>query len=165
MTNHRVVETPVANLVAGMKWFQNTFTRRMNCRHRLWGRLFGDRYKAIVVESDHEEIYLGRLIDYVHLNPARTGIVNPACGQSLLAYRWSSLSQAYAMMPAARPPWIETCTGFALSGLIDSTAGRRAMVERLEERIRADTANQGRAIQPKEPTLQARLESGWYWGS
>ena len=45
---HLMVETPEANLVAGMRWLQNTYTRRHNCRHRLWGRLFGDRYKAIL---------------------------------------------------------------------------------------------------------------------
>jgi len=44
---HLVVETPEANLVAGMKWLQNTYTRRHNCRHRLWGRLFGDRFATV----------------------------------------------------------------------------------------------------------------------
>jgi REP element-mobilizing transposase RayT len=43
MGNHYqlVIETPEANLVAGMQWLQNTDTRRFNVRHRLWGRLFG----------------------------------------------------------------------------------------------------------------------------
>ena len=44
---HLFIETPEANLVAGMQWLQNTYTRRFNTRHRLWGRLFGDRYKAV----------------------------------------------------------------------------------------------------------------------
>jgi putative transposase len=48
---HLMVETPEANLVEGMKWLQNTYTRRFNSRHRLWGRLFGDRYKAILSEG------------------------------------------------------------------------------------------------------------------
>ena len=48
---HLMVETPEANLVAGMRWLQNTYTRRHNCRHGLWGRLFGDRYKAILSEG------------------------------------------------------------------------------------------------------------------
>jgi REP element-mobilizing transposase RayT len=38
---HLLIETPEPNLVAGMKWLQNTYTRRFNIRHRLWGRLFG----------------------------------------------------------------------------------------------------------------------------
>jgi REP element-mobilizing transposase RayT len=44
---HLMLETPEANLVAGMKWLQNTYTRRYNSRYPLWGRLFGDRYKAV----------------------------------------------------------------------------------------------------------------------
>ena len=54
---HLVIETPDANLVAGMKWLQNTYTRRYNTRHRLWGRLFGDRYKAVLVQGDNPHYY------------------------------------------------------------------------------------------------------------
>ena len=36
---HLMVETPEANLVAGMRWLQETYTRRYNCRHGLWARL------------------------------------------------------------------------------------------------------------------------------
>jgi len=48
---HWGLETPEANLVAGMTWFQNTFTRRINCRNRLRGHLFGGRYEAILIEG------------------------------------------------------------------------------------------------------------------
>ncbi|MEM8569059.1 MAG: transposase, partial [Bacteroidota bacterium] len=41
---HLVIETPEANLVAGMKWLQNTYTRRFNAAHKLWGHVFGGRY-------------------------------------------------------------------------------------------------------------------------
>ena len=37
---HLMIETPEPNLVEGMKWLQNAYTRRFNTRHRLWGRLF-----------------------------------------------------------------------------------------------------------------------------
>ena len=40
---HLVVETPQANLVAGMKRFLGTYTNRFNRRHKL----FGVRHKAI----------------------------------------------------------------------------------------------------------------------
>ena len=66
---HLLIQTPEPNLVAGMKWLQNTYTRRFNIRHRLWGRLFGDRYKAMPVEN--EGYYYETLVDYIHLNPAR----------------------------------------------------------------------------------------------
>jgi REP element-mobilizing transposase RayT len=48
---HAVIETPQGNLVVGMRWFQNTSTRRFNTRHRMWGYLFGGRYKAVLVEG------------------------------------------------------------------------------------------------------------------
>lgn len=48
---HLVIETPEPNLVAGMQWLQNAYTRRFNVRHQLWGRLFGDHYKAVLVEG------------------------------------------------------------------------------------------------------------------
>ena len=48
---HLMLKTPEPNLVAGMKWLQNTVTRRFNVRHRAWGRVFGDRYKAVLVEG------------------------------------------------------------------------------------------------------------------
>ena len=47
---HLVIETPKANLVDGMKWFQTTYTRRFNVKNGQWGHLFGGRYKAIVVQ-------------------------------------------------------------------------------------------------------------------
>ena len=49
---HLLLQTPRPTLVAGMQWLQNTYTRRFNTRHRLWGRVFGDRYKAVLVEDD-----------------------------------------------------------------------------------------------------------------
>ena len=73
---HLAIRTPGPNLVTGMSWFQNTFTRRINTRNQLWGHLFGGRYKAILVEDDVHgdsqiwQDYLLTLIDYIHLNPA-----------------------------------------------------------------------------------------------
>ncbi|HEY5891716.1 MAG TPA: hypothetical protein VIT91_00670, partial [Chthoniobacterales bacterium] len=43
---HLFIETPEPNLVTGMKWLQNAWTRRFNVRHRAWGRVFGHRCKA-----------------------------------------------------------------------------------------------------------------------
>src|SRR4249920_2308050 len=46
---HLVVETPEANLAAGMKWFLGTYTARFNRRHAMTGHLFSGRYKALLV--------------------------------------------------------------------------------------------------------------------
>ncbi|MCW5551587.1 MAG: transposase [Verrucomicrobiae bacterium] len=48
---HLVVETPEANLVAGMRWLPSTYTIRLNHRHKLCGRMFSGRYKALLVEG------------------------------------------------------------------------------------------------------------------
>jgi REP element-mobilizing transposase RayT len=48
---HLVVETPEANLVAGMRWLLSTYTLRLNHRHKLCGHVFSGRYKALLVEG------------------------------------------------------------------------------------------------------------------
>ena len=40
---HLMVETPQANLVAGMKWFLGADTSRFNRRHEFFGHLFSGR--------------------------------------------------------------------------------------------------------------------------
>src|SRR3954454_7778817 len=59
---HLVLQTPEPTLVVGMQWLQNAYTRRFNTRRRAWGRLFGDRYKAVPVEG--EGYYYETLLDY-----------------------------------------------------------------------------------------------------
>ena len=44
---HLVLETPNANLVAGMAWLQSTYTIRLNNRHKLTGHVLSGRYKAL----------------------------------------------------------------------------------------------------------------------
>ena len=85
---HLMVETPEGNLVAGMKWLQGIYTQRYNARHSVFGHLFQGRYKALVVEGEAGD-YFGVVSTYIHLNPARTGLVR-AGRQSLGAYLWSS---------------------------------------------------------------------------
>jgi REP element-mobilizing transposase RayT len=48
---HLVVETPNANLVAGMAWLQSTYTIRLNHRQKLFGHVFSGRYRAQLVEG------------------------------------------------------------------------------------------------------------------
>ena len=85
---HLLLETPTGNLVAGMPWFQTTYTARYNARHRQVGHLFQRRCKAVVIEEDEPEY--GRIVSYyIHLNPARAGLVNEE-NPELKDYRWSS---------------------------------------------------------------------------
>lgn len=163
---HLMIETPEANLVVGMQWLQNTLTRRFNVRHRAWGRVFGDRYKAVLVEGG-ERFYYETLLDYIHLNPVRARLVRAAKEESILDYRWSSLTTGYAVPPRKRAPWLAATEGLEVFGFPDTTAGRRRMVERLERRALAE-GNAHAGVVPGSGEINARtshLRRGWYWGS
>jgi REP element-mobilizing transposase RayT len=95
---HLVVETPKANLVAGMKWFLGTYTGRFNRRHKLFGHLFSGRYKALIVDGSGSG-YLRTVCDYVHLNPVRAKLLGKE--QKLKAYEWSSYGE-YLKKPRRR---------------------------------------------------------------
>ena len=71
---HLVVETPDANLVAGMRWLLSAYTIRFNHRHNLTGHVFSGRYKALIVEGGGSG-YLKTVCDYVHLNPVRARLL------------------------------------------------------------------------------------------
>src|ERR1051326_651008 len=73
---HLFVETPNANLVAGMAWLQGAYTIRLNHRHKLIGHVLSGRYKAQLVEGSGNG-YLRTACDYVHLNPVRAGLLKP----------------------------------------------------------------------------------------
>ena len=88
---HLVAETPRANLVDGMKWFLGTYTLRFNRRHREFGHLFSGRYTALMVEGSGNGYPKG-VCDYVHLNPVRASLLDPA--QPLQTYQWSSRKDA-----------------------------------------------------------------------
>jgi REP element-mobilizing transposase RayT len=162
---HLLIQTPEPNLVAGMKWLQNTYTRRFNIRHRLWGRLFGDRYKAVPVEG--EGFYYETLLDYIHLNPVRAGLVKPRSGGSLLDYPWSSVAGGCALLPRHRPRWLAAEDALRAFACPDTAQGRRQWVARLDRRARAEAAEDCGVAQPP-PEADGRLSHlrmGWYWGS
>jgi REP element-mobilizing transposase RayT len=69
---HLVIETPEANLVAGMGWLLRAFTIGFNHRHQLTGQVFGRRYKAPLVEGSGSGC-LKTVCDCVHLNRVRRG--------------------------------------------------------------------------------------------
>ena len=163
---HLFIETPEPNLSAGMKWLQNTFTRRFNVRHRKWGRVFGDRFKAVLVEGTSEHYYQ-TLLDYIHLNPVRARIIRPDREQSLLDFPWSSLAGGYALPPGKRAKWLVAEAGLSAWELADTTAGRRQFVERLDRRaVVEERARCG--VPVLEAEIDARcshLRRGWYWGT
>lgn len=161
---HLLVETPEANLVEGMKWLQNTVTRRFNVRHRKWGRLFGDRYKSVLVEGT-EANYYAQLWDYIHLNPFRAGLLRAEPGASILEYPWSSIAEGYALAPGRRPKWLTSEKAFSVMGFADTAAGRRELVQYLDRRGAEEGKKSG--VVPLPEGIDGRishLRRGWYWG-
>jgi REP element-mobilizing transposase RayT len=149
---HVVLETPNANLVAGMAWLQSTYTIRLNHRHRLFGHVFSGRYKAQLVEGSGNG-YLRTACDYVHLNPVRAGILKAE--ERLLAYPWSSWP-AYLAAPEHRPQWVRVDRLLGEHGLQEDTAASR---EEFERRLEA------RRLEETDPEALKVLRRGWCLGS
>lgn len=148
---HLLLETPNANLVKGMHWLQSSYTLRFNARHGLVGHVFQGRYKAIPVEPHRD--YIFPLADYIHLNPARAGMIPE--GTDLVDYRWSSLP-AYAEM-AERPEWLECGCVLGEMGVADVSAGGETYIEHVVNRWCESARGDGR----KAPIKQGE----WFIGS
>jgi REP element-mobilizing transposase RayT len=93
---HLLIETPEANLVAGMRRLNGVYTQAFNRRHRRVGHLFQGRYKAIVVDKD---TYLRELCRYIVLNPVRAKAV-----KGPERWPWSSYGATIGQRPA--PSWL-----------------------------------------------------------
>jgi REP element-mobilizing transposase RayT len=149
---HWVLETPEANLVAGMTWLLSTYTIRFNHRHKLSGHLFGGRYKALVVEGGGTG-YLKTVCDYVHLNPVRANLLKAE--EKLAAYPWSSLLW-YGAAREHRPAWLGVARLLGEHGMQeDSARNREAFMMRMEAR---------RLVEEDEESL-APIRRGWCLGS
>jgi putative transposase len=147
---HLVIETPLANLVAGMKWLLAVYTLRFNQRHKLSGHLFGGRYKSLIVDGSGDG-YLKTVCDYVHLNPVRAKLITAE--QRLSDYRWSSY-RWYLKAPSSRPVWLMVQRLFGEWGVpFDSAAGRREFGRSMEVRRANDNQEGFKA-----------LRRGWYFG-
>ena len=147
---HLVIETPRANLVAGMKWLLGTYTMRFNRRHKLSGHLFAGRYKSLLID-ERDLDYLRAVCDYVHLNPVRAGLVKRR--EPLEKYAWSSYP-SYLQSARRRPSWLRCDRLLGEHGLARET--RRA---RLEFRRRMEQ----RRVDANDPAAEA-IRRGWFIG-
>jgi REP element-mobilizing transposase RayT len=131
---HLVMETPNANLVAGMQWLQSTYTIRLNNRHALAGHVLSGRYKAQLVEGSGNG-YLRTACDYVHLNPVRAKLLEAE--DRLLAYPWSSFPW-YLAARQHRPAWLRVDRLLGEHGIQQDTPVSRQEFERQMERRRLE---------------------------
>lgn len=121
---HLAVETTEPNLVEGMHWLQSTFATRFNRFRQERGHLFQGRYQALLVEPDAT---LGRVVDYIHLNPVRAAIVT---AEQVGDFRWGSLRR---YLRGDRPRCMQAETWLEAAGLGDTTAGWKLYVGHLVE--------------------------------
>lgn len=141
---HGIVQTPDANLSAGMQWLGLAYSSWFNARRQRVGPLFQGRFRSVPVE---EGAWVYELSQYVHLNPVRTvrfgldkrqdrvegqGLGSPPSAeevarrlQQLREYPWSSY-RAYAGYATAQE-WLTT-------EAILARAARRAADQRRQYR-------------------------------
>ena len=132
---HLVIETPLPNLVAGMKWLLGVYTKRFNIRHKECGHLFAGRYKALMVDGSGSG-YLRTVCDYVHLNPVRAKLLKAK--EPVEAFRWSSYGD-YLKPVGQRPPWLRVDRLLGEKRIPkDSVTGRREFAKDMERRRRED---------------------------
>jgi hypothetical protein len=133
-------------------WLLSAYTIRLNHRHKLFGHVFRGRYKALLVEGSGNG-YLKTACDYVHLNPARAGLIGS--DERLLAYLWSSLVW-YLAAREHRPGWVRVDRLLGEHGIPqDSPAGRQEFERHLE---------QSRLEEESEAALKP-FRRGWCLGS
>ncbi|VGO20582.1 transposase [Pontiella sulfatireligans] len=154
---HVLLETPEPNLVAGMTWFQGTYTQRFNARHKRWGHLFQGRYKALVIDGVRNE-YFSTVAGYIHLNPARAHLFDLKTG-ALEEYCWSSFPLYFD--PSLRPEWL--CVERVLGSFqwLDNSTGRRQYQQFMQSRVLELSLSDNPA---EYDVAWKELRRGWFLG-
>jgi REP element-mobilizing transposase RayT len=155
---HLLLETPEANLVAGMRWLQGTYANRHNRRHGVHGHLLQGRYKALIVDPE-EDVYFLRLSEYIHLNPVWAGLI-AVQKDGLEQYTWSSYP-SYLRPKNQRPPWLYVDRVLAALDLGDTSGGRRAYGKHITK-IAAEGLKQSQRDQLQKQWQQ--IQRGWCLG-
>jgi len=146
---HIALETPEANLMRGMQWLASTFGNRFNRLVRQRGHVFQGRYKALLIEGND---YLLQLVNYIHLNPLRAGVV------TLDDLRSYSLSSFPKFFRKKRPGCLSNETWLALAGNLRPTIpGMRCYHQYLGLVHETDP--------DKQKSIHAQLCRGWYIGT
>lgn len=103
---HLEVETPIANLAAGMRRINGAYTQRYNARHERVGHVFQGRYKALPILT---ELHLLGACRYIVRNPMRAGIVSDPADWEWSSYRASALLAA--PLSGCDASWIRNVAG------------------------------------------------------
>lgn len=145
---HLCIATPRGNLSDGMQWLQGTFGVRYNRYRGESGHLFTGRFKSLIVEPGK---HLSALVDYIHLNPARAELVEPARAGD---YRWSSMY--WFPKKKMRPELLDASWLDYRDGIVDSAAGWKRYAAFLQLQL-CDTSTDLTA-------LEKQMCRGWCLG-
>lgn len=152
---HLLLETPEANLIAGMKWLQGTYTQRFNLANKRIGHLFQGRYKSLIIDPE-EAGYFQTVSTYIHLNPIRAKLCDDPS-----SYPWSSC-RYFTDGRLKKPSWMSTARVNDSLGFSGSSKHR---ISEYSAYIRARTIEEVDPAMAKQLMLQrASLRRGWIMG-
>ena len=97
---HLFLHSPDGQLSETMQFIGRAYTQEFNAHHGRDGALFRGRFHSVLVES---EVYFGRLVRYVELNPSNGGVCSI---DDLPSYKWSSFQ--YSAGISSPPDWLST---------------------------------------------------------
>ena len=155
---HWLLETPEPNLVSGMKWFLGAYSQRFNSRHGERGHVFQGRYKALPIQPDSGG-YFETVSTYIHLNPARAGLVIKDV-EGLNSYKWSSYP-AYLDTRRNRPDWLVVDRVLGNIACKDTAAGRREYNKFMGDVLGELRRKKGREAYKQE---WKPIRYGWFLG-
>lgn len=116
---HLLVETPQANLAAGMAYLNGQYCQKFNWRHELTGHVIQGRYYALPIEREAHLLEASR---YISLNPVRARLAAHP-----VAWRWSSYA---AFAGKVNPPaWLHAEWMLSQFGKGDLASRRLAYAE------------------------------------
>ena len=93
---HLLIETPNANLGAGLHRIHGAYAKRFHARHGSSGHVFQDRFGSVRVKTDEQ---LWTVAVYIAMNPVEAGLCrDPA------EWPWSS---HHAVLTGTGPDWID----------------------------------------------------------
>ena len=111
-------------------------------------------------EADNAH-YFSTIIDYIHLNPARSGLARRHT--FLSGCKWTSLP-AWLDSPAKRPKWIHPERGLVCFGCDDTEDGRQKYLNHLMGRFEAERMDE-RSLLPAGHVGPGTVQRGWCYGS
>jgi REP element-mobilizing transposase RayT len=101
---HLIVETPRANLAAGMRHLNGVYAQAFNRAHRRVGHVLQGRYCAVLVEKERHLLALSR---YVALNPVRAGLCRAPADWPWSSYR--AMCGRNSAPPFLTSGWLLSC--------------------------------------------------------